>query len=246
MSSQFDELAALYDNMADWPFRKYCEIPSVLDVVGDVSELSVFDFGCGNGLYSRMLKKQGAKKVVGYDQSTGMLDYARRREEKEQLGIEFNSEITSSLLSKFDLAISIYVLPYAADVQALDSMCQSMASVLKPGGRLITLPIHPDFCVRANYYEDYGFRLIPDHKSQKSDASTVILDLCKPPYDTQVDAYYWTAAALEASLNRSGFSSIHWRKHRVDREGFEFLGQQYWQNYINSPHAAILDCTLGG
>ncbi|MFC6340238.1 methyltransferase domain-containing protein [Pseudomonas sp. CCM 7891] len=245
MTSQFDELAALYDNMAEWPFRKHCEIPSVLDVLGDVSGLSIFDFGCGNGLYSRILKKHGAKKVVGYDQSIGMLDYARRREEKEQLGIEFTSTVSPDLLNQFDLVISIYVLPYASNTQELNAMCQSMASLLKPGGRLITLPIHPDYNPNPNYYEAYGFRLAPVHEHHTDDASVVTLDLCHPPYDAQVKAYYWTADTLENALTRAGFKTIHWRKHHINTSGLELLGQPYWKNYIDSPHAAIIDCIIG-
>ncbi|KMM83820.1 Methyltransferase domain-containing protein [Pseudomonas taetrolens] len=245
MTSQFDELAALYENMAEWPFRKYCEIPSVFDALGDVSGLDIFDFGCGNGLYSRMLKKQGAHRVVGYDQSMGMLDYARRREEKEQLGIEFTTAINSDLLNKFDVVVAIYVLPYAGDVSTLDAMCASMASLLKPGGRLITLPIHPDYCPRPDYYETYGLRLIPAGDDNARDASEVTLDLCQPPYDIQVTAYYWTADALERALNQAGFKRVHWRKNQPTPEGLERLGAHYWKNYKDSPHAAILDCSMG-
>ncbi|UTA81239.1 hypothetical protein J4377_07165 [Halomonas sp. XH26] len=48
MSQQFDELAALYEKMAEWPFRKYCEIPSTIEALGDISGLSILDFGCGS------------------------------------------------------------------------------------------------------------------------------------------------------------------------------------------------------
>lgn len=244
MSSQFDELAALYNNMAEWPFRKYCEIPSVLSVLGDVSNLALFDFGCGNGLYSRILKQHGAKRVVGYDQSIGMYDYARRREEKEKLGIEYTSSIMPHHRHSFDVVISVYVLPYAPSLHALDSMCAEMTSLLKPGGRLITLPIHPDFCPTPSFYEEYGFRLIPTETEGSQDASIVTLDLCHPPYDIQVQAYYWSASSLEASLRKASATTIRWHEHHITTSGMEILGEAFWKNYISYPHAAIIDCTI--
>ncbi|HTF86671.1 MAG TPA: methyltransferase domain-containing protein [Niabella sp.] len=69
---QFDDLSSLYEDMASWPFRKEIETPSVLETLGDVRGKDVLDFGCGDGTYSRILKRLGARRVVGFDVADGI------------------------------------------------------------------------------------------------------------------------------------------------------------------------------
>lgn len=126
MSQQFDELAALYEKMAEWPFRKCCEIPSTIETIGDLSGLSILDFGCGSGFYTRLLKKNGAKEVVGYDISSGMISYARRREEKEQHGISYIDNKDNIPEKHFDIVLSVYTLPYAKNLSGLMELCSDM------------------------------------------------------------------------------------------------------------------------
>lgn len=240
MESQFDDLAGLYENMASWPFRRHLEIPTVLNLLGDLTGQHVLDFGCGSGMYSRWMKARGATRVVGYDVADGMLAYARRREEHERLGLEFTSDLSADLSARFDLVLGVYVLPYAATWEALLGTCHDMARLLRPDGRLVTLPIHPQFGVDPDYYRSYGFRLLSD--DPYADGGIVTLHLCQPPYDIRVDAIYWSAATLEKALAAAGLSSITWRLHRVADDGWRELGADFWRPYLDKPHAAILDC----
>lgn len=240
MESQFDELASLYEDMAQWPFRKYMEIPNVFAVLGDLTGRDVLDFGCGNGMYSRWIKARGARRVVGYDVSDGMLQYARRREEKERLGVEHTSDLSADLDGRFDLVLAVYVLPYATTREELAAMCASMVRPLRPGGRLVALPIHPDYVRDMRYYEQYGFRMTPD--GPDVDGGKVRLDLCKPPYDATVTAYYWNKDSLEAAMHGAGFRPVQWVSHGLlsreqDDEAGGFM-RPYWQK----PHAAIMNC----
>jgi len=243
MDSQFDDLAGLYERTASWPFRKYLEIPTVLNLLGDLSGRRVLDFGCGTAMYARWMKARGAQHVVGFDVSEGMLAYARRRDEREGLGLELTSELTSAFDRQFDLVLAVYVLPYAGTRDELQEICQDMARVLRPGGRLVTLPIHPDFAPAPSYYEPYGLRLVSD--DPHADGGIVRLDLCQPPYDVQVSAYYWSADTLDRALRFAGFSSVIWRTHQVSDEGWTEMGGEFWRRYLERPHAAIVDCRRG-
>lgn len=240
MESQFDELAGLYEDMAQWPFRRYMEIPNVFAVLGSLHQCDVLDFGCGNGMYSRWMKERGARRVVGYDVSEGMLHYARRREEKDRLGIEYTSQLGAEHEGRFDLVLAVYVLPYAATRTELQTMCAAMARPLRPGGRLVALPIHPDYERDREYYERYGFRMAPD--GPDVDGGRVSLDLCMPPYDASVTAYYWGKDTLEAAMQDAGFRPVQWVQHGLlsredDGEAGGFM-QAYWRK----PHAAIMNC----
>lgn len=85
----FDAHADLYEKMFAAPYRKYLEIPTIDALLGDLTGLSVLDFGCGPGFISRWLQGKGAKRVVGYDVSEGMLSYAQHLEQQQPQGISY-------------------------------------------------------------------------------------------------------------------------------------------------------------
>lgn len=240
MTHQFDELAALYEETAEWPFRKYCEIPSTIDKLGDLSGLSVLDFGCGSGFYTRLLKRNGAKEVVGYDISSGMVDYARRREEKEQYGITYLNDKESIPKGHFDIVLSVYILPYAKTHSDLMELCNDMVRPITPRGHLVTLPLHPKYSLEKSYYRPYGIDLISSSATPRTDETPLTLHLCHPPYDDFVTAYYWSRETLTNALHQQGLTNIEWRNFHVTDEGKEVLGNSFWKAYQECPHSIIL------
>lgn len=240
MSQQFDELAALYEKMAEWPFRKYCEIPSAIEALGDISGLSILDFGCGSGFYTRLLKKHGAKEVVGYDISSGMISYARRREEKEQHGISYIDNKDNIPEKHFDIVLSVYTLPYAKNLAGLMELCSDMVRPIIPGGRLVTLPLHPNYALQTSYYRPYGFDLISSTTTPRIDETPLKLHLCKPPYDDFVTVYYWSSEALTSALEHAGVKNIEWQNFHVTDEGNEVHKSNFWEAYQTCPHSIIL------
>ncbi|WP_422450353.1 class I SAM-dependent methyltransferase [Endozoicomonas sp. ALB091] len=51
---------------------------------------TVIDFGCGPGLYTQRLKKQGTGTVVGLDFSQNSLEYASQQADRSNLDIEYH------------------------------------------------------------------------------------------------------------------------------------------------------------
>ncbi|KAI4869832.1 S-adenosyl-L-methionine-dependent methyltransferase [Hypoxylon rubiginosum] len=236
--SQFDSLADLYVDWSELPFRQHLEFPSVLGLVGPVDGLRVLDLGCGSGVYSRKLAKAGATTVVGLDESAGMLEYALRREAEEKLGITYISgALPAELRESFDLVLAVYVLPYARDYSQLLTLCQAAAEALRPGQRLLTLPIHPAVHTDPEYYSRYGMQIITS--TPLADAVPVGLNLRFGRYDAHVIPYYWTAATLERALTEAGFTSITWHLHRTADSGD--VDAEFVQPYLDKPHAAIIE-----
>ncbi|SEG95406.1 Ubiquinone/menaquinone biosynthesis C-methylase UbiE [Nonomuraea solani] len=239
--SQFEELAALYEDMALLPWRKDLEIPTVLALIGDLSDRDVLDIGSGSGVYCRRLARQGARRVVGLDEAEGMLEYARSRERAEPLGIEYVAgALPAEMHGAFDLVLGVYVLPYATTTGELLELCRTAAEALRPGGRFVTLPVHPDYHGDPEYYASYGFRLHSEHP--REDAAPVTLDLRFGAHDVTVTARYWTGETLEDVLKAAGFSTVEWRNHQVSQAGVAEFGEEFFQKYLSVPHAAILDC----
>lgn len=245
-AAQFDQLGALYEDMANWPFRKRIETPSVKAALGDLESLDVLDYGCGSGFYSRTLKNAGARRVVGYDLADGMLNYARRRAQLEQVDVEFTSSLTPDHAESFDVVLSVYVLPYATTKAELIQMCAEMMRPLRPGGRLIALPIHPRFEPVPSYYEGCGFRLTPDDgQSPYRDGSRIRLDLCYQQHDASVHAWYWSAESIDAALKAAGAVTVSWSDPDIDRRRDHEALPQALRAYVDRPHAAVVECRKG-
>ncbi|MGO4793354.1 class I SAM-dependent methyltransferase [Serratia quinivorans] len=233
---QFDSLASLYDDMANWPFRKDIEIPAVLARLGDISGLRILDFGCGSGHYSRLLKAKGAERVVGYDVAGGMLQYALEREMQEQRGIEYVSDL-EGLEAQFDLVLGVYVLPYAATRAQLIGMVHSMVALLRPGGRLLTLPLNPAYAPQADYYAPYGFRLTTATPHQEG--TEVHLHLPSGDKHVDITAWYWSRETLTRTLETAGLSEIQW--HAPHLQGPANAMPSSLDAYLQQPHTMLVD-----
>jgi len=230
----------MYEDMFRLPLRSFLERFSVLSQLGELSGRSVLDIGCGTGVYSRELMRRGAAKVTGYDVSAGMIDHARRIEDDEPLGIEYVTRPPGGEGVKYDLALGVYVLPYAESYDALVEVCAQAATALRDGGRFVTLPVNPDYDGRRDYYAQYGFRVYDDEA--RADGSRVTLDLRFGPYHETITARRWTRETLESALADAGFDEVRWPSHEVSPEGIEAHGREFWSAYLRCPHAALITC----
>jgi toxoflavin synthase len=237
--NQFDQAAAVYEEFSRGPFRMGLEFPSVLGALGDMHGLRVLDMGCGSGVYSRALARGGASEVVGLDESDGMLADARSRESPDPLGVNYVAgSLPAGLRGTFDVVLGVYVMPYAATYQELLALCRTAAGALRPGGRFVTLPIHPRVHPDAGHYVRYGFRLRV--LRPLSDGSPIGLELFSANRDVHITAHYWSAATLDKALHEAGFGPVRRQPHRLSAEAAARPGD-YWGPYLSSPHAAILD-----
>lgn len=242
-AAQFDQLGALYEDMATWPFRRHIETPSVRNALGHVDELDVVDYGCGSGFYARTMKAARARRVLGYDLADGMLGYARRCADRDDTPIEFTSSLKPGHIGAFDAVLAVYVLPYATSPTELEQMCGEMMALLRPGGRLVTLPIHPRYEPTPSYYEGCGFRMTPeDDMHPYRDGSRIRLDLRYRQHEASVHAWYWSEEAINAAFLKAGASSIQWSDPALDRNHGLAEIPRPLTAYVDKPHAAIFQC----
>ena len=145
MTTDYNHLSDKYDQTKVSPLREYVDRFTLLKVLGNVRGKSALDLGCGHGHYTRMAKSQGAARVVGVDISQAMIADARSQEQQTPLGIEYRVEDVIDLesIGSFDLALAVYLFPYAASRQQLSGMCGSIYRNLKPGGKLVAAFFNP-------------------------------------------------------------------------------------------------------
>jgi SAM-dependent methyltransferase len=241
MTNQFDMLAKMTEVTAKAPVRKHFEEYSFFRVAGDLRGVSVLDMACGTGLYCRRFKSRGAGRVVGVDNSEGLLEYARHLEEKDPMGIEYvlRDAADAKDIGTFDLVAATYLLHYAPSRAILADMCKSMRASVGPGGRLISICLNPSLNLTVpGYYEKYSFDI--RSRGQEGDEMQCTVKLADAPIS--VTAYYWSRDTYNAVLTEAGFRDVVWHPPQVAPEGLAELGEAWWADYLRCPHAAIVTC----
>ena len=115
--------------------------PELTRLIGDVRGKKILDAGCGEGVYSRYLKKLGAS-VVGIDGSEKMVRFARERDpDMEFKVVDLLGGLDFEDLS-FDAVVSSGVL---MSLPQLDTFLSESFRILKNQGLLSISVNHPAF-----------------------------------------------------------------------------------------------------
>ncbi|WP_342505250.1 class I SAM-dependent methyltransferase [Sporosarcina sp. FSL K6-2383] len=145
MTQSYTEFAAVYDElMTDIPYDAYVDLLD--EAAGGIAGKRVLDIGCGTGLLSVKLAKQGAQ-VTGIDLSADMLAVAEQRAGALSLPVQFFEQPMQQLsgFTGFDLAViaidSLNYLSCQADVQVT---FQHIYESLTIGGALV-FDVHSTF-----------------------------------------------------------------------------------------------------
>lgn len=140
----YEYLADAYAARIDTkPHNAFYERPATLSLIPEVKSKRVLDAGCGPGVYSEWLLKQGAE-VVAIDSSPRMVALAKKRTSERADVRVADLEAPLSFLSdaSFDVVLSSLVLEYVRDWRAT---FVEFRRVLRPEGRLIVSVTHPFF-----------------------------------------------------------------------------------------------------
>lgn len=117
--------------------------------LGDLHGKTVFDVGCGSGVYLREALARGATKVIGLDAAPRMLELSRERLERAGLGGAGKTELVEGIYPevrrKADCAIVMGVMDYVPDpvgfVRALVEDVSGLACLSFPSYHFIRSPI---------------------------------------------------------------------------------------------------------
>lgn len=108
---------------------------------GSVKGKSILDVGCGGGLMSEALAREGAK-VTGLDASSPSIDVAREHAALSGLQIDYRVASAEGLAQgdeKFDAIVALEIVEHVAD---LKSFMAALGALLKPEGRLIVATLN--------------------------------------------------------------------------------------------------------
>jgi 2-polyprenyl-3-methyl-5-hydroxy-6-metoxy-1,4-benzoquinol methylase len=124
--------------------------PATERLLGLQEDELVLDAACGNGNFARRMAELGAR-VVAFDSSEAFIDRARLRTrntrfsgriEYHQIDATNREQLLSLGKQTFDAAVCTMAL---MDMAAIEPLIESLAELLKPGGRFVFSIIHPCF-----------------------------------------------------------------------------------------------------
>jgi ubiquinone/menaquinone biosynthesis C-methylase UbiE len=245
MSAQYDAIAKQYRLSKASPLRTYIEAYSFFGLVGDVSGQTVLDLACGEGFYSRRLKKLGATRVVGVDISSEMIRLAEECEASDVLGVEYICAPVESMPGPgvFDIVVAAYLLHYAVDEEQLLKMCRKIVAALPPGGRFVALNENPDQAAdQYAGYAQYGFNKTVEKPRREGSQITYWMVSGREMF--RFDARFFSRQTYECVLREAGFSELQWIPLSLDPAGVAAHGESYWQEYMDNPPVIGLECRV--
>ncbi len=244
MDTDYDRIAEKYRQAKRQPWRTHIERYTLLSLVGDLTDKTVMDLACGEGYYTRELRRGGAARVVGVDLSRRMIELAQAEEARAPLGIEYRvGDVRTLQVSEpFDLVFAAYLLNYAHNADELTQMCRAVAGTLKPGGRFITANSHPEGPgSHSPAARTYGFsRRIA---AERVDGIPDVWEFFLPDGSSfEVMNYYLSVPTMEACFRAAGLRDVRWHAPRVSPEGIQQFGREYWEAFLACPPVAFIDC----
>lgn len=247
MDTDYDRIAGQYKRAKLQPWRTHVERYTLLRLAGDVTGKAVLDLACGEGYYTRALRRCGAVRVVGVDLSPGMIGLARDEEARDPLGIEYVIGDARSLdvPGPFDLVFAAYLLNYARTAGELAAMCRAVADSLKPGGRFVTAnnnPEEPPVNFPAGRAYGYAKRV----EGELVEGAAVVWEFFLPDGSFEVTNYCLGAETMESAFRAAGLVGVRWRQPEVSPEGVQEFGPGHWVAFLACPPVAFIECVKGG
>ena len=137
--AEYDAIADEYRDSKQLPFRLFIERYTLFNILGNINGSRVLDMACGDGFYTRLLKRAGAATVTGIDISAEMVRLAEQAEAEHPLGCTYVQQDVSTFEASatVDVVVAVYLLNYARTADQLLRFCRVCHDSLRPGGRVV-------------------------------------------------------------------------------------------------------------
>jgi SAM-dependent methyltransferase len=243
MTTNYDGIAKEYQASKLQPWRTHVEQHTLLRLTGDVRGARTLDLACGEGYYTRLLRRLGADPVVGVDLSPAMIDLARAQEVADPIGIRYGVGDARAVAERprADLVFAAYLLNYARDYAELLAMCEAIARNLEPGGRFVTVNNRPDD-PPANFESGRAYGYSKRLEGRLEEGAPIVWRFHLPEGTIEVTNFYLTLATMERALTSAGLRDIRWHRPQVSPEGLQQWGEEHWRGFLAQPPIVFLEC----
>ena len=215
-----------------WFFNEMLEMPATLSLLGNVRGKRILDFGCGTGIYAKILTKKGAK-VKGFDISSEMLKIARK--DNPKLDLRQGSGYRVPFKEQFDVVLAALVIDYFDN---WDKVFQQVSKVLKKGGIFVFSGGNPvsecaqRIIVGKKRYKALGIKSYFEEKAHYAnwnfpDGSTVSVPSHHKTYETIIN-----------TILRNGFEIIGYKDTFPIKKAKKYF-PEYYREYGKSPYFCV-------
>lgn len=146
--------------------KVYIRMPAVLKMLGEIAGKRVIDLGCGDGYYSRIMARRGAK-VTAVDFSDDSINLAKGAEEKERLGITYHRSDIARMpflgSELFDIALAELVFSTISTQRKYAQAVKEVRRILAPGGVTVITKGHP-----VNFFRPHKSRFYETSNQRKN------------------------------------------------------------------------------
>jgi len=240
--SQYDAIAKQYADVRSIDFYKVYEA-TVLSRIGHVQGKTVLDLACGYGYYSRLLKRIGASKVLGVDNSHEMITLAKIQEEKEPLGIEYICKPIQEIskIGTFGYALSVFLLHYAQDKHEIREMCSAVFQNLKPGARFLNFVDDGEKAIEFSSRNTDSYNMWYSVLSKQSPQERDKINFKIKSDQTWVEFEYFihSRETYEQGLKLAGFTNIVWHPMVLPQELKEV---KIWHEFVQYAPSVLVEC----
>ena len=231
----YDEIAEAYQASKKLPFRRRIERYTLFEALGDIRGMRVLDLACGEGFYTRLLRKAGAAEVTGVDISPEMIRLAEQEEERAPLGCRYRCQDAADFEPEggaMDLVVAMYLLHYAGTAEKLTRFCRVCHRALRPGGRLVGFN---DNVLRP----PRGTVSWPRHGIEKTGPAVPEEGHPIRYRITNEDGrrfefnnFYLAPETYRAAFETAGFRDFRWLGVSLDPEEH---GNPFWDDFLENP-----------
>jgi SAM-dependent methyltransferase len=219
-------------NPKGWFYNEMLEMPATLSLLGNVKNKKILDFGCGTGIYAKILEKKGAK-IKGFDISEEMLKIARKN--NPRLDLRQGSGYKIPFNEKFDIVVAALVIDYFDN---WDKVFQQVSKVLKKGGVFVFSAGNP-VCECAKRiksgrksYKVLGIRSYFDEKVHHCDWSY------KDGKTVTIPSYHKTYETIIKTIIKNGFEIADYKDTFPLKKAKKLFPEDYAE-YSKSPYFCV-------
>ena len=238
----YDAIAEEYRDSKQLPFREHLERYTLFQLLGDVSGKTVLDMACGDGFYTRLLKRAGASEVTGVDISEEMVRLAQDQEARHPLGCRYVRSDAAAFQPEgaVDLVVAAYLFNYARSAEQLGRFCRVCHDALRLGGRLVGVNDNVrNVPTGTASLRKYGLeRSCPKPAAEGDVIRYTITNADGGRF--QFDNFYLTPETYRAAFQTAGFREFRWVDLGLSPSQ---RGNPFWHDFLSNPPIAAFTAT---
>ena len=231
---QYDSIAEAYRDSRQLAFRDAIERPTIARMLGDVRGKTILDMGCGDGFYTRYLKRAGAREVTGVDISGEMIRLAEEEESVHPLGCIYQHHDASTFEppGRVDLVLASYLLHYAKTADDLRRFCESCHHALRRGGRIVGIIANvrkPNEGLVS--WRQHGLEKV--YPETRREGGVIKVRITNRDGTTfEFENYYHSPETYRMAFEEAGFADFRWAELTLS---LSERNNPFWDDYMNRP-----------